>query len=159
MLLTVYACFKILLNVLFTKMNAQSRKRIFFWCYWIHIACKWKLLLRIWISQDVNESLETLLNVYNYADIFIEGAFRAIECRLAQMNVFSHYCLTFSADDCLFSLNDIQKVYIYITWWYPTNSYSKNKFILKGILSDFHFRKLEKYDLNVSYWWYHYFVF
>ena len=111
MLLTVYACFKILLNVLFTKMNAQSRKRIFFWCYWILIACKWKLLWRIWISQDVNESLETLLNVYNYADIFIEGAFRAIECRLAHMNVFSHYCLTFSADDCLFSLNDIQKVW------------------------------------------------
>ena len=96
--------------VLFTKMNAQSRKRIFFWCYWIHIACKWKLLWRIWISQDVKESLATLLNVYNYADIFIEGAFRAIECRLAQMNVFSHYCLTFSANDCLFSLNDIQKV-------------------------------------------------
>ena len=52
------------------------------------------------------------MNVYNYADIFIEGAFRAVECRLAQMNVFSHYCLTFSADDCLFSLNDIQKVYM-----------------------------------------------
>ena len=29
--------------------------------------------------QDVNESLETFLNVYNYADIFIEGAFHAIE--------------------------------------------------------------------------------
>ena len=27
------------------------------------------------------------------------------------MNVFSHYCLTFSANDCLFSLNEIQKVY------------------------------------------------
>ena len=26
------------------------------------------------------------------------------------MNVFSHYCLTFSANDCLFSLNEIQKV-------------------------------------------------
>ena len=35
----------------------------------------------------------------------MEGAFRAIECRLAQMNVFSHYCLTFSANDCVFSLN------------------------------------------------------
>ena len=40
-----------------------------------------------------------------YADILLEGAFRAIECRLAQMNVFSHYCLTFSANDCVFSLN------------------------------------------------------
>ena len=99
------------MNILFTKMNARSRKRIFFWCYWIHIACKWKLLWRIWISQDVNESLETLLNVYNYADILIEGVFRAIECRLAQMNVFSHYCLTFNAIDCVFSLNEIQKVY------------------------------------------------
>ena len=39
---------------------------------------------------SINESLETLLNVYNYADILVEGAFRAIECRLAQMNVFSH---------------------------------------------------------------------
>ena len=29
------------------------------------------------------------LNVYNYADILVEGAFRAIECRLAQMNVFA----------------------------------------------------------------------
>ena len=110
MLLTVYPCFK-LLNILFTKMNARSRKRIFFWCYWIHIACKWKLLGRIWISQDVNESLETLLNVCNYADILIEDVFRAIECWLAQMNVFSHYCLTFSANDCVFSLNEIQKVY------------------------------------------------
>ena len=41
----------------------------------------------------------------------MEGAFRAIECRLAQMNVFSHYCLTFSANDCVFSLNEQQKVY------------------------------------------------
>ena len=101
-----------LLNILFTKMNARSRKRIFFWCYWIHTACKWKLLWRIWNSQDVNDSLETLLNVYNYADILSEGVFRAIECRLAQMNVFSQYCLAFSANDCLLSLNEIQKVYV-----------------------------------------------
>ena len=51
------------------------------------------------------------VNVYNYADILVEGAFRAIECRLAQMNVFSRYCLTFSANDCVFSLNEQQKVY------------------------------------------------
>ena len=37
-------------------------------------------------------------------------AFRAIERRLAQMNVFSHYCLTLSANDCVFSLNEQQKV-------------------------------------------------
>ena len=63
-------------------------------------------------SRDVNESLATWLIVYNYADILVEGAFRAIECRLAQMNVFSHYCLTFSANDCVFSLNEQQKVYL-----------------------------------------------
>ena len=41
----------------------------------------------------------------------MEGAFRAIECRLAQMNLFSHYHgLTFSANDCVFSLNEEQKV-------------------------------------------------
>ena len=40
----------------------------------------------------------------------MEGAFLAIECRLAQMNVFSHYCLTFSANNCVFSLNEEQKV-------------------------------------------------
>ena len=131
MLLTVYPCFKILLNIWFTKMNAPSRKRIFFWCYWIHIACKWKLLWRIWISQDVNESLKTLLNVYNYADILIEGAFRAIECRLAQMNVFSHYCLTFSANDCFFSLNEIQKVY------YPSDLFrNTRRFENRGIFSN-----------------------
>ena len=62
------------------------------------------------MPQDVNESLETYLNVYNYADILVEGVFRAIEFRLAQMNVFSHYCLTFSANDCIFSLNEQQKV-------------------------------------------------
>ena len=67
-------------------------------------ARKWKLLWRIWISQDVNGSLKTLLNVYNYADILAEGAFPAIECRLAHMNVFSHCCLTFSANDCVLSL-------------------------------------------------------
>ena len=39
------------------------------------------------------------------------GAFRAIECQLAQMNVFWHYCVTFSANDCVFSLNEKQKVY------------------------------------------------
>ena len=27
------------------------------------------------------------------------------------MNVFSRYCLTFSANDCVFSLNEQQKVY------------------------------------------------
>ena len=43
-----------------------------------------------------------------------EGAFRAIECPLAQMNVFSHYCLTFSANDCVFSLNEQQKVYLLV---------------------------------------------
>ena len=52
------------------------------------------------------------MNVYNYADILVEGAFRAIECRLAQMNVFSHYCQTFNANDCVFSLNEQQKVYL-----------------------------------------------
>ena len=52
----------------------------------------------------------TQLNFDNYADILVEGAFRAIECRLALMNVFSHYCLTFSANDCSFSLNEQQKV-------------------------------------------------
>ena len=50
------------------------------------------------------------LNVYNYADILVEDVFRAIECRLAQMKVFSHYSLTFSANDCVFSLNEQQKV-------------------------------------------------
>ena len=64
------------------------------------------------MPQDVNESLKTLLNVYNYADILVEGAFRATERRLAQINVFSHYCLTFSANDCVFSLNEQQKVYL-----------------------------------------------
>ena len=43
----------------------------------------------------------------------MEGAFRAIERRLAQMNVFSHcHCLTLSANDCVFSLNEQQKVYL-----------------------------------------------
>ena len=51
-------------------------------------------------------SLETYLNVYNYADILVEVAFRAIECLLAQMNVILHYCLTFNANDCVFSLNE-----------------------------------------------------
>jgi len=64
------------------------------------------------MPQDANESPETQSNVYNYADILVDGAFRAIKCRLAQMNVFSHYCLTFSANDCVFSLNEQQKVYI-----------------------------------------------
>ena len=64
------------------------------------------------MPQDVNESLETQLNVYNYADILVEGAFRAIECRLAQMNVSSRYCLTFSANDCVFSLKEQQKVFV-----------------------------------------------
>ena len=62
------------------------------------------------MPQDVNESLETKLNVNNYGDILGEGAFSAIECRLAQMNVFSRYCLTFRANDCVFSLNEQQKV-------------------------------------------------
>ena len=50
------------------------------------------------------------MNAYNYADILVEGAFRAIEWRLAHINVFSHYCLTFSANDCAFSLNEQQMV-------------------------------------------------
>ena len=52
----------------------------------------------------------TLLNVNNYANILVEGAFRAIECRLAHMKVFSHYCLTLNANYCVFSPNEIQKV-------------------------------------------------
>ena len=43
---------------------------------------------------------------------FLKVYFAAIEYRLAQMNVFSHYCLTFSTNDCVFSLNEIQKVYL-----------------------------------------------
>ena len=69
-----------------------------------------KVVWQIWISRDLNESHANYLNVYIYADILVEGAFRAIECWLAQMNVFSHYCLTFSANDCVFSLNEQQKV-------------------------------------------------
>ena len=45
----------------------------------------------------------------------MEGAFRTIECRLAQMNVFSHCCLTFSANDFLFSPNEQQKVYFHLS--------------------------------------------
>ena len=62
------------------------------------------------LRNYLNESLEALLNVYNYADILIEGAFCAIECQLAQMKVFSHYCLTLSANVCVFSITEIQKV-------------------------------------------------
>ena len=51
------------------------------------------------------------MNVYNYADILVEGAFRATEYGLAHVNVFSRYCLTFSANGCVFSLNEQQKVY------------------------------------------------
>ena len=40
----------------------------------------------------------------------LEGAFRAIECRLGQMNVFWQYCLTLSANNCVFFLNEQQKV-------------------------------------------------
>jgi len=32
---------------------------------------------------------------------------------LAQMNAFSHYCLTFGANDRIFCLNEQQKVYTY----------------------------------------------
>ena len=39
-------------------------------------------------NESCFESLQTLLNVYNYADILVEGAYCAIECRLAQLNVF-----------------------------------------------------------------------
>ena len=87
-------------------MNARSRKRIFFLMniLLIYNARKWKLF-------DEFEFGETLMKVNNYADIFVEAAFREIECRLAQMNVFSHYCLTFSANDCVFSLNKQQRVF------------------------------------------------
>ena len=107
----VHWCYWLFSHVLksdwiYCSLNECPIKRIFFSCSWIHIARKWKLLWRIRISQDVNESLATLLNVYNYADILIEDVFRAIECRLAQMNVFLHYCLTFSVNDCVFSLNE-----------------------------------------------------
>ena len=40
------------------------------------------------MPQDVNESLEIELNVYNYADILVEGAFRATECQLAKCTYF-----------------------------------------------------------------------
>jgi len=63
------------------------------------------------MPQDVDESLETWLNVCNYADVLVGGAFRAVECRLARMSVFSRCCLTFGASDCVFSLNEQQKVY------------------------------------------------
>ena len=35
----------------------------------------------------------------------MEGESHAIECRFAQMNVFSQYCLTFSANGCVFTLS------------------------------------------------------
>ena len=50
------------------------------------------------------------MNVYNYSEILVEEAFRATECRLAQMNVFSHYYLALGANDCVFSVNGQQKV-------------------------------------------------
>ena len=58
-------------------------------------------------NESCFEFRKMLMNVYNYADILVEGAFRAIECRLADMNVFLHYCLNFSANECVFSLNEI----------------------------------------------------
>ena len=48
--------FSYFLNILFIEMNARSRKRIFFWCYWIYNARKWKLL-------DEFEFCETLMKV------------------------------------------------------------------------------------------------
>ena len=59
---------------------------------------------------DEFEFRKTLMKVLklNYADILVEGA---IECRLAHMNVFSHYCLNVNASGCKFSLNEQQKVY------------------------------------------------
>jgi len=40
----------------------------------------------------------------------VDVAFRAAGCRLAQMSVFWHCCLTFGANDWVFSLNEQQKV-------------------------------------------------
>ena len=37
---------------------------------------------------EFRKTLMKVLNFYNYADILVECAFRAIECRLAHMNVF-----------------------------------------------------------------------
>ena len=63
----------------------------------------------------------------NYADILVEGVFRAIECRLVQMNVFSHYCLTFSANDCVFSVNE-QKKGVFQIHMYKFNKLPKTTF-------------------------------
>ena len=68
------------------------------------------MLLNLQYPQ-MKVALRNLNAARRYADILAEGAFRAIECRLAQMNVFSHYCLTLSANDCVFSLNKQQQVY------------------------------------------------
>ena len=65
---------------------------------------------------EFRKTLMTVLKLYCMFTIMqislLKVYFAAIDCRLAQMNVFSHYCLTFSANDCLFSLNEVQKVYI-----------------------------------------------
>ena len=41
-------------------------------------------------TDDGCHLLLKIMIVYNYADVLVEGAFRTTECRLAQMNVFSH---------------------------------------------------------------------
>jgi len=62
------------------------------------------------VPRGVDGGLGAWLGVCSCADVLVGGAFRAVGCRLARMNVFSRCCLTFGANDCVFSLNEQQKV-------------------------------------------------
>ena len=85
--------------------------RVFVLDHWVFVLDHRVLGLRSWVF---------VLDTSNYADILVEGAFRASEWRFSKMNVFSHYCLTLSANDCVFSPNELQRVSFHDKYYQET---------------------------------------
>ena len=79
MLLTVSLWFKILLDLLFTKMNARSCKRTFFSCYWIYNARKWR-----WFDEF--EFRKTLMKVLQINWMFTVMQISLWKVHFAQLN-------------------------------------------------------------------------
>ena len=81
-LLVVHWCYWLFghgLNILFTKMNARSRKRIFFWCYWVYNARKWSCF-------DEFEFRNTLMKVLKLNWMFTILQISLWRVRFVQLN-------------------------------------------------------------------------
>ena len=90
------------------------------------------------MPNDAYEHMKLLLNVNKNSEIVSESELRANVRFLALMNASSRHYLSIHADECVFSRNELQKVYLLVADALGVNRSTARGIVEKGVLEKDH---------------------